>query len=128
MSKRQERRGKRRHLRSLPNPKNDPIAIGAGVTIVSFEMPIEPDAPCHYCDALATTRDHIVPKAKRGTDAWLNLVPCCEPCNRRKGDSDTSCHCAFCNRAVFLHSMGYVRPINSPRASYRDKPDRRNRT
>ncbi|WNN95087.1 HNH endonuclease [Microbacterium phage Magritte] len=123
MSKRQDRRVKRRHLRALPpNPKTDPIAIGAGVVIVSFFEPIPELTMCHYCDRVATTRDHIVPKAKRGTDAWWNLVPACEPCNRKKTDNDTTCHCAFCSRAVFLFELGHMRPQGSPRAAYFEKP------
>lgn len=123
MSKRQDRRVKRRHLRALPtNPTHDPIATGAGVVIVSFFMPIEPDAPCHYCGKPATTRDHIVPKVKRGTDAWWNLVPACEPCNRKKSGNDTTCHCAFCTRAVFLFELGHMRPEKSPRLYYTEKP------
>lgn len=123
MSKRQDRRVKRRHLRALPpNPKTDPIANGAGVVVVSFFEPIPERTMCHYCSALATTRDHIVPKAKRGSDVWWNLVPACEPCNRKKSSEDTTCHCAFCTRAVFLFELGHVRPAKSPRLYYMDKP------
>lgn len=122
MSKRQDRRVKRRTLRALPEKEHDPIAIGAGVVPVSFTEPIAVDAPCHYCGKLATTRDHIVPKAKRGTDAWWNLVPACEPCNRRKSHEDTTCRCAFCSRAVFLFELGHMRPEGSPRAAYFEKP------
>lgn len=123
MSKRQDRRVKRRHLRALPpNPKTDPIAIGAGVVVVSFYEPIPPLTMCHYCERVATTRDHIVPKAKRGTDAWWNLVPACEPCNRNKSSEDTTCRCAFCSRALFLFELGHMRPQGSPRTAYFDKP------
>jgi hypothetical protein len=125
VSKRQDRAIKRRALRAMPNMENDPIARGVGMIVVSFTQPIQVDAPCHYCGNLATTRDHIVPKGKRGTDAWWNLVPACEPCNRRKSDADTWCRCAFCARAVFLFELGHMRPERSPRQAYMEpKPPR----
>ena len=39
---------------------------------------------CAYCDALATTVDHVVPLVRGGTNYEGNLVPCCRPCNGRK--------------------------------------------
>lgn len=32
------------------------------------------------------TQDHVVPKAKGGTNHISNLRACCEPCNRAKAD------------------------------------------
>lgn len=47
---------------------------------------------CFYCMKGVTlpeaTVDHVVPKAKGGTDAVTNLVVSCESCNRRKGTTD----------------------------------------
>ena len=31
------------------------------------------------------------------------------PCNKKKGAEDTTCHCAFCNRAVLLWGLGHTR-------------------
>jgi 5-methylcytosine-specific restriction endonuclease McrA len=42
---------------------------------------------CHYCGGQATTADHIVPKAKGGTDSMDNLVAACLSCNGSKGDN-----------------------------------------
>ncbi|MEA2398260.1 MAG: hypothetical protein QOK25_1816 [Thermoleophilaceae bacterium] len=43
---------------------------------------------CQYCgggrDNL--TVDHVIPRSKGGTSGWDNIVTCCAPCNRRKGD------------------------------------------
>ena len=39
---------------------------------------------CAYCDALATTVDHVVPLVRGGTNYEGNLVPACRPCNSRK--------------------------------------------
>ena len=55
---------------------------------------------CHYCDSMATTRDHIVPKVKGGRNARWNLVPSCRLCNQAKGASMPSCRCNKCLTAV----------------------------
>jgi 5-methylcytosine-specific restriction endonuclease McrA len=38
------------------------------------------------CTTIATTADHIVPKAAGGTDQWTNLVAACRHCNSAKRD------------------------------------------
>ena len=47
---------------------------------------------CAYCgislDKSRFTLDHIIPRCKGGTDDIVNLVPCCESCNKRKWDKD----------------------------------------
>jgi len=44
------------------------------------------DKPCAYCGGVATTRDHVVPVSRGGSNASLNLVPACLSCNSRKGN------------------------------------------
>lgn len=45
---------------------------------------------CQYCgeefgvDEL--TFDHVLPCSRGGTTTWSNIVTCCGPCNRKKGD------------------------------------------
>ena len=39
---------------------------------------------CAYCDALATTVDHVIPLVRGGTNYEGNLVPACRSCNSRK--------------------------------------------
>ena len=45
---------------------------------------------CQYCgDVLPSaelTLDHVVPRSRGGLSAWENLVACCHPCNRQKGN------------------------------------------
>ena len=42
---------------------------------------------CVYCGGKKNlTIDHIQPKSKGGDNSWTNLVTCCSPCNRKKGD------------------------------------------
>jgi 5-methylcytosine-specific restriction endonuclease McrA len=43
---------------------------------------------CQYCghERGGLTVDHVVPRSKGGGSGWDNIVACCAPCNRRKGD------------------------------------------
>ena len=43
---------------------------------------------CQYCgnERRNLTVDHVVPRSKGGSSSWDNIVTCCAPCNRRKGD------------------------------------------
>ena len=41
---------------------------------------------CAYCGAEAGTVDHLLPKAKGGSDDPANLVACCTRCNSTKQD------------------------------------------
>jgi 5-methylcytosine-specific restriction endonuclease McrA len=45
------------------------------------------DWTCQYCGArTGLTVDHVIPRSKGGSSDWSNIVACCAPCNRRKGD------------------------------------------
>ena len=43
---------------------------------------------CQYCGSERSTLtvDHVIPRSKGGSSGWENIVTCCAPCNRRKGD------------------------------------------
>ncbi len=43
---------------------------------------------CSYCGRgdLPLTIDHVIPRARGGSDSWENLVCACTICNNRKGD------------------------------------------
>jgi 5-methylcytosine-specific restriction endonuclease McrA len=45
---------------------------------------------CQYCgvrfEPQDLTLDHVIPKSRGGPGSWENLVTCCKPCNRRKGN------------------------------------------
>src|SRR5215470_12105404 len=60
---------------------------------------------CQYCGTLMTsselTLDHVIPRSRGGSSTWENLVACCHPCNRKKG-----------NR---LPSEAEMRPLREPR-------------
>ncbi|WP_194922942.1 HNH endonuclease [Catenulispora pinisilvae] len=40
---------------------------------------------CHWCGAVATTVDHVVPRAAGGDDSPGNLVASCSRCNCSRG-------------------------------------------
>jgi 5-methylcytosine-specific restriction endonuclease McrA len=46
------------------------------------------DWTCQYCGTSHNhlTVDHVIPRSKGGPSSWDNVVTCCAPCNRRKGD------------------------------------------
>jgi 5-methylcytosine-specific restriction endonuclease McrA len=42
---------------------------------------------CQYCGTRKElTIDHVMPRARGGTDTWTNLVAACKKCNAKKGD------------------------------------------
>ncbi|HXZ80087.1 MAG TPA: HNH endonuclease [Terriglobales bacterium] len=45
---------------------------------------------CQYCGVVLAssdlTLDHVVPRSRGGNSTWENLVACCHPCNRIKGN------------------------------------------
>ena len=41
---------------------------------------------CSYCEEKATEIDHIVPRAKGGTNSTYNLTPACRSCNEKKSN------------------------------------------
>src|SRR5262244_1500413 len=45
---------------------------------------------CQYCAEVLPsselTLDHVIPRSRGGLSTWENLVACCHPCNRRKGN------------------------------------------
>lgn len=41
---------------------------------------------CVYCDAPATSLDHVVPRSRGGQHVWENVVSACRRCNHVKAD------------------------------------------
>jgi 5-methylcytosine-specific restriction endonuclease McrA len=46
------------------------------------------DCKCGYCEEVATSLDHIVPRFKSGCSSRHNLLPACKRCNANKASSD----------------------------------------
>lgn len=42
--------------------------------------------PCPYCGSPVETIDHILARARGGTDHWTNVTGACRACNRAKRD------------------------------------------
>jgi 5-methylcytosine-specific restriction endonuclease McrA len=59
---------------------------------------------CQYCGGVrgTLTLDHVIPRSRGGPSTWDNIVTCCAPCNRRKGDR--------------LPKVAGMHPLNEPRA------------
>ena len=59
---------------------------------------------CQYCghERGNLTVDHVIPRSKGGPSTWENIVACCAPCNRRKGDR--------------LPKQAKMVPVKTPRA------------
>jgi len=61
-----------------------------------FQMPtkravfIRDNFECQYCGSRLTmgsgTRDHVLPRSRKGPDALTNVVASCKPCNGRKAN------------------------------------------
>jgi len=41
---------------------------------------------CVYCNAPATSLDHVIPRSRGGLHVWENVVSCCGRCNHAKAD------------------------------------------
>lgn len=55
---------------------------------------------CHYCAAIGTTLDHVVPACYGGTYALDNLVMACRPCNHARDNMNYVVFCALLRRPV----------------------------
>lgn len=84
--------------------ENDELAKRYGIPRLSFMMRMPVGYKCHYCDKAGTTRDHIVPDSKGGSNLWFNLVPACVDCQRKKADGVGDCDCMYCLRSRKLHA------------------------
>lgn len=67
---------------------------------------------CHYCKLVMAnnangpfgqTVEHVVPRARGGSDKLHNLVLAHRRCNEKLGDSYLKCSCDFCKEARRIH-------------------------
>lgn len=57
------------------------------VVLTKKNILIRDNFKCVYCDSNKNlTLDHLIAKSKGGKNDWLNLVTCCDSCNKKKGD------------------------------------------
>lgn len=76
------RRERRQHTYSRKR-KCEPITPE-----VQIQVLLEFDGRCAYCDAIATTFDHIIPISKGSNSNLPNIVPACTTCNPSKKNRD----------------------------------------
>ncbi len=82
---------------------------------------------CQYCGARLPPHllsyDHVMPRTRGGRTDWANVVTCCIPCNRSKGDRTPEeagmrlAHRPHRPSQLFLAGLGRVR-IPSPWQPY----------
>ena len=41
---------------------------------------------CAYCNGIAETMDHVIPRARGGLHVWENVTASCRKCNHKKGN------------------------------------------
>ncbi len=70
---------------------------------------------CQYCSTTLPsgelTLDHVIPRSRGGLSTWENLVACCHPCNRRKGNQlphEANMKPAREPRAFNLHTSRHI--------------------
>lgn len=88
------------HMFAAAIAPNDPYEAGrvrAAVALLGNDP--ESDLECAYCGENAETWDHIFATVKNGQFSGHghrvgNLVPCCKPCNSRKGNKTWEAHLA----------------------------------
>ncbi|SDH55227.1 HNH endonuclease [Microbacterium sp. 77mftsu3.1] len=96
-------------LVAAPVAETDQVLARAPFPALSMNRQMLRNLFCHYCMREATTRDHVVAKARHGVNSYFNLVPACGPCNSTRGSSPSGCSCEFCTRARWLFDMGHRR-------------------
>jgi 5-methylcytosine-specific restriction endonuclease McrA len=81
---------------------------------------------CVYCNAPATTVDHIRPLSRGGLETAANLAPACGPCNSSKSNRlltewrpDHVAHAVACSPAV---AAEYARQLADPDHHLTDFP------
>jgi len=70
---------------------------------------------CQFCGSVLPsselTLDHVVPRSRGGLSTWENLVACCHPCNRQKGNrlpSEAGMKLLREPRAFNLHTSRHI--------------------
>ncbi len=70
---------------------------------------------CQYCALVLPsgelTLDHVIPRSRGGSSSWENLVACCHPCNRKKGNhlvSETDLELIKEPRPFTLHTSRHI--------------------
>jgi len=76
---------------SVKNENGKYKRVNKAPTLTNRELFRRDRFMCAYCGKLFSedrlTRDHIIPRSRKGLDVWTNVVTACEGCNHKKDDS-----------------------------------------
>lgn len=69
---------------------------------------------CHYCEIpltlKTTTKDHLTPTCRGGSNLIDNVVPCCLSCNQRKGTyTEEEYWVLLCTELAEARTTSYLR-------------------
>lgn len=78
------RSARHRRIRNARRARKRAAEVAGPVPRSTYET-LASSGPCVYCDAKATTVDHVRPLSRGGAEHEENLVPACKPCNSSKG-------------------------------------------
>jgi len=62
------------------------VPLRRGVPLTRRAIFARDGGRCVYCDAPATSVDHVIPRSRGGQHAWENVVSSCRRCNHVKAD------------------------------------------
>lgn len=62
------------------------VPVRRGVPLTRRAIFARDAGRCVYCDAPATSIDHVIPRSRGGRHAWDNVVSSCRRCNHVKAD------------------------------------------
>ncbi|WP_084317178.1 HNH endonuclease [Actinospica robiniae] len=62
------------------------VPLRRGVPLTRRAIFARDGGRCVYCDAPATSVDHVIPRSRGGQHAWDNVVSSCRRCNHVKAD------------------------------------------
>ncbi|MBS2961873.1 HNH endonuclease [Actinocrinis puniceicyclus] len=62
------------------------VPVRRGVPLTRRAVFARDAGRCVYCDAPATSIDHVIPRSRGGRHAWDNVVSSCRRCNHVKAD------------------------------------------
>lgn len=80
-------------LKSMFSDENAPLALLIEITPKLAKKRFREeiykywDYKCAYCEDVATSLDHIIPRFRSGSSNRNNLIPACKRCNANKGSS-----------------------------------------
>lgn len=95
----------RRHLPGVLGRIREIDGRAGGAATTAYRDALRRD-PCAYCGDRSAHLDHVVPRAKGGTNDWTNLAPACASCNQLKGSASLLAFLSFAAIAAAWRVVG----------------------